>query len=147
MKPALILAAIMFALAIPGQPALAESPETDAQLGERLVQELWVDLKAANMPAHEKRLAEGFQSVHQDGARDRKHQLDLLKKLDMGEYYLSAFRTTRVGDTIIVTYVVSVTETIADKRLDTSPAVRLSVFVHNGDMWQWAAHANLNPME
>ena len=44
----------------------------ERSLGEKLVRQLWAEVKAGNVEALEKMMAPGFQSVHADGARDRR---------------------------------------------------------------------------
>ena len=119
----------------------------DISLGETLVRQLWVDLKNRDVAAMQKWLAEGFQSVHQDGANDREHELKLLEGLNLGDYTLRDFHVTANGPVLVVTYKISVRETIEGERLSKVPAPRLSVFVKTEHGWQWLAHANLKPLE
>ncbi len=107
---------------------------------------MWADVKAENWPAVEARLAPAFQSVHPDGARDRTREIALLKGLKLGDYLLKDFMVTRSGNDLIVSYSVTVQETIDAKRLSTKPSMRLSIWTKTGAGWQWIAHANLNPM-
>lgn len=129
---------------------LGAAPEytTDVseQTGEKLVRQLWVDMKGQNMQAIEKNTAAGFQSVHQDGSRGRQEEIALIKELNLGEYGLSDFKVTQNGSVIVATYSVSAAETIEGKQLSTKPAPRLSVFLKTDSGWQWLAHANLKPM-
>jgi len=48
---------------------------------------------------------------------------------------------------MIVSYFVSVGETIDAKRLSTESAARLTIFLKTDSGWQWIAHANLNPLK
>lgn len=127
--------------------AIAQECTTELNLGEDLVRELWNDFKMQNMSALESKIAPGFQSMHEDGARDAQAQLKLLKELNLGEYILSNFKVTQVGPAIIVSYFVSAEETIEGKRLSTKPAARLTIFLKTDSGWQWIAHANLNPLK
>ena len=56
------------------------------------------DIKAKNWNAVENRIADGFQSVHPDGPRDRAGEIALLKKMNFGDFTLSNFKSTVVGD-------------------------------------------------
>jgi len=103
--------------------------------------------KTQNISALEKKIAPGFQSIHEDGASDAEAELKLLKELNLGEYTLSNFKVTQVGPAIIVSYFVSVEETIEGKRLSREPAARLTIFLKTDSIWQWIAHANLNPLK
>ena len=104
------------------------------------------DIKAKNWTVVERRIAEGFQSVHPDGVRDRTAEIALLKKMDFGDFMLSDFKSTTIGDNIVVTFTMTVAETIDGKRLPAKSAYRLSVWKKGVNGWQWICHANLNPI-
>ena len=108
--------------------------------------QIWADMKAKNLAAVEAKLAPGFQSVHPDGARDRAREIALIKGLNIGPYTLKDFKVTKSGDLLIVTYSITVAETVDGKKLPARPAMRQSVWVKNPAGWQWIAHANLNPL-
>ena len=102
------------------------------------------DIKAKNWNAVESRIADGFQSVHPDGPRDRAGEIALLKKMNLGDFTLSNFKSTVVGDNIVVTFTMTVAQTIDGKQLPPKPAYRLSVWKKaGGGGWQWISHANL----
>ena len=126
---------------------IAQESTTEFSLGEDLVRKLWSDFKTQNISALESKIAPGFQSMHEDGARDAETELNLLKELNLGQYTLSNFKVTQVGPAIIVSYFVSVEEAIEGKRLSTKPAARLTIFLKTDSGWQWIAHANLNPLK
>ncbi len=141
-KLLLVLACIclVFCMALPA------AAEDDQALGKLLAHNFFALIAAKDWPVMEKHLAPCFQSVHSDGGRDRAQEMALLKKIKLGEYKLADFKTTRRGDILVVTYTVSVAETIAGKRTNKVPAPRLSVFSHNKTTWQLLAHANLKPL-
>jgi hypothetical protein len=115
--------------------------------GEKLERKMWSMIMAGDMAAVESMIAPGFQSVHEDGARDRDGELALLKALDPVKVQFSDFKVTEQGDALIVTYGVSVSESIAGQKLsNTAPSPRQSVWLKTASGWQWIAHANLNPM-
>ena len=114
--------------------------------GEKMEKQMWEDIKAKNWKAVEGKIAEGFQSVHPDGARDRAGEISLIKNLNVGEIALSDLKSTVNGDNIVVTYMISAQETIDLERLPTKPAPRLSVWKKAGSGWQWICHANLTPI-
>lgn len=143
-RRALALTSILGAalLALPAPRAAAD----DAADGEAMTRDVWAAMKAGDSAMLESRMSASFQSVHQDGARDRDGELELIRNLALGEYTLSDFRVTRAGDTLVVTYTVSVQETIGSEVLSKDPAPRMSVFQTSADGWQWIAHANLKGM-
>src|SRR6476659_877567 len=114
-----------------------------ASEGEKLERQMATDIKAKNWNAVESRIADGFQSVHPDGPRDRAGEIALLKKMNMGDFTLSNFKSTVVGDNIVVTFTMTVAQTIDGKQLPPKPAYRLSVWKKGASDWQWIAHANL----
>ena len=115
--------------------------------GEKLERKMWSMVMAEDMTAVESMIAPGFQSVHEDGARDRDGELALLKALDPVKVQFSDFKVTEQGDALVVTYGVSVSESIAGQKLSNpSPSPRQSVWLKTASGWQWIAHANLSPM-
>jgi hypothetical protein len=123
--------------------ACSRIPVTD---GEVLVRQLWTDFASCDEEALEQWMSPGFQSAHQDGARNRSEELELLLGLQLGDYKLGHFYSTQTANVLVVSYTVTVQETIDGKKLPENRSQRLSVFMHNGKSWKWIAHANLNPM-
>lgn len=107
---------------------------------------MWADFNGKDWKTVESKIADGFQSVHPDGARDRTGEIKRIENLNLGQFTLSNFKSTTFGDTIVVTYMIAVQETIDQKRLPTKPAPRLSVWKKGPNGWQWICHANLNPI-
>jgi hypothetical protein len=114
--------------------------------GEKMEKQMWEDIKAKNWNAVESKIADTFQSVHPDGARDRANEISLIKNLKVGQVEFNDFRSTMNGDNVVVTYMVSVQETIDLEQLRTKPTPRLSVWRKGAAGWQWICHANLNPI-
>lgn len=145
-----LLASTMLA-AIPAAgivaPGLISSNEVDAKsLGADLERSMWKAIADHDMKTVESMLASGFLSVHENGARDRAKELDLISKLKLGPYELSDFVVTREGPTMVVCYFVEVAETIDGDRLPKRRSARSSVWLMTPQGWQWIHHANLNPL-
>jgi Domain of unknown function (DUF4440) len=121
--------------------ATAETSE-----GEKLERQMASDIQAKNWKAVEARIADGFQSVHPDGIRDRAGEIALLKGMNFGAFTLSNFKSTTIGDNIVVTFTMTVGETIDGKQLPAKPAYRLSVWKRGVNGWQWISHANFTPI-
>ena len=117
-----------------------------ASEGEKMERQMWADFKAKEWKSVESKIAEGFQSIHPDGSRDRAGEISLIEHLNLGEFTLSNFKTTVNGDNIVVTYTIAVQETIDQKRLGAKFTPRLSVWKKGTHGWQWICHANLNPI-
>jgi len=56
-----------------------KTSQPEVELGEKLVRQLWADIKDRNTEGAGKMIAQGFQSVHQDGARNREQTSLLLR--------------------------------------------------------------------
>jgi len=125
----------------------AGEKQQEPNFGEELVRQLWADISKGDSPSMKRWLAEGFQSIHEDGARNHDQELEIIKNLSLGEYKLSNFTVTQEGPALIVTYLVSAEETIKGQRLSKTPAPRLSVFLNTETGWKWIAHANLKPLK
>ena len=49
--------------------------------------QMWEDIKAKNWKVVENKIADEFQSVHSDGARDRAGEIALIKNLNVGKSF------------------------------------------------------------
>lgn len=141
-----LMAATVLTLSAASVHSEPQAPFAATSEGEKLEKQMSADIKAKNWKVVESRIAEGFQSVHPDGARDRAGEIALLKRMNLGEFTLSNFKSTTVGDNIVVTFIMTVAETIDGKRLPAKPAYRLSVWKNGENGWQWISHANLTPI-
>jgi len=65
-----------------------------ASEGEKMEREMWADFKAKEWKVVESKIAEGFQSIHPDGPRDRVGEISLIEHLNLGEFTLSNFKST-----------------------------------------------------
>ena len=142
------LLSVALSLMVPAVCLRAQETPTAAGAaeGEKMERQMWADFKAKDWKAVESKIAEGFQSIHPDGPRDRAGEIALIENLKLGEFTLSNFKSTVNGDNIVVTYMIAVQETIDQKRLPGKPAPRLSVWKKGTHGWQWICHANLNPI-
>lgn len=111
--------------------------------GERLESQIWEDMRTFNWASLERKIAPEFQSIHNDGPRNRTGELALIKNLKLGKFTLSNFKSSHQGDTIIVTYTVSADETIDDRHLTGRSSQRMSIWRKHDGQWLWLAHANL----
>lgn len=115
--------------------------------GQQLEQQMWADMVARNWSAVEARMADHFQSVHTDGARDKAGEMALIRGLDIAQPpELTDWKVTQNGDALIVTYAITTQETINGKVIDNRKAMRLSVWQRIGSDWKWISHVNLAPV-
>lgn len=145
-RTAVLVAVVIVAVASFNFDAAAKTMDPEVQ-GRELVKTIWAFMRAKSFDKLEKMMAPGFQSVHDDGARDRAAEIALIKRLDMGKVRITDIKVTGSGSALITTYNVATEETIESNRLPKKPAPRLSIFVKTDDGWKWAAHANLNLMK
>ena len=139
---AYVLAVVLILSAV----SLRAEETSGASEGEKLERQMAADIKAKNWSAVESKIADGFQSVHPDGPRDRAGEIALLKKMNFGDFTLSNFKSTVIGDNIVVTFTMIVAQTIDGKQLPPRPAYRLSVWKKGTTGWQWISHANFAPI-
>jgi len=148
MKSFKLLVVVTLSLLFITLPILAEKKAAPKKCeGEKLLTQVWENMKTTNIKEIEKTIAKGFQSVHQFGADDSAKQIKLIKNLKLSDYTLSKINITQNGPVIVASYFVSVAETINGKRLTKKAAPRLSVFLKTADGWKWIAHANLRPLK
>ncbi len=140
-----IFTAVFLLISSTGYSAAEKDPAA-TEMGKKLLERFWMAVKNNDMNSIDQILAPGFQSVHQYGSGDRRNELELIKKLHIDSYTLTKIKVTRNGPAIVITYFVSVEETIKGKRLSKTPAPRMTVFVETEAGWQLTAHANLKPM-
>jgi hypothetical protein len=83
----LLLTCLVGCMALPAEA-------DDQALGMLLVKNFFALVLSEDWPVLERHLAACFQSFHSDGARDRAQEMALFKKLKLGSYKLSNFKTT-----------------------------------------------------
>jgi len=142
-----VLAVLFVFMSVAMSAVIAAGAEGKTGQGEKLVHQFWSDIAASNIQAIEKYMAPGFQSIHEDGARDRAAEIELIKGLNIKGYSLSNLKVTKTGPVIVVTYFSSVQETIDGKILSSKPAPRLSAWLKTDKGWQLIIHANLKPLQ
>ena len=111
-------------------------------IGEKLVKELFAAMKEKNWDKLENMMHPAFQSVHHDGARNQSQEIQLLKGLNLGNYFLSKFNITMSEAILVVSYVVSAEELIGGKPTLPKSSCRLSVFHKTNEGWKWVAHVS-----
>lgn len=153
------LAAAAFAFAPPDvvpatriepPPAAAAAPAWPADdasrtaLGTALVTQWMGAIAAGDVPAVDRMMQPGFQRIGFDGAVGRAAQLEAVKAMGAKDPKVTDVIATRVGDALVVTCQVSVTQTLAGTQLDAAPACRLGVWQPAPGGWRLAAWASLH---
>lgn len=117
----------------------------DASQGEALERKMWEYMRDHKWNDLANKTAPYFQSAFFEGAQNREQFLRVVKTSNIGDFTFSNFETTEAPGILVVTYEVSVSETIGGNPI-SSKAVRLSVWQKNNNEWQWIAHAVLIPV-
>jgi hypothetical protein len=143
--PALALIPVL-AVSQPGD-VFGTKTLTDNALGQQQVERLWADFAQPDLAALDKFVAPGFQSLHEDGARDWPQERLMVAELKITPYVLSNYKVTRNGDLLLVTYQCQVGETIAAAQLAKESSPRLDVFQQTLGEWKLLAHVNVRKIE
>lgn len=112
--------------------------------GEKLEREFWTALSEQNLKSLETMLLPEFQSLHFDGPRDKKGELELIKHLNLGRYTLSNFKTTKLGDALLVSYLALAEESLDGQELTEETLPRISVWMKCKNNYQLFSHVNMN---
>lgn len=115
---------------------------SNATAGEDLERLFWQDLKAKKWTEVDKHLAPIFVSVTPGGTFDRAAALDRLRQLDITEYTLGDFATQLNGDSLVVTYTITVRGTFASHPLPGTPTRMMSVWQQLKKGWVMIAHSD-----
>lgn len=145
----LALLAVALALPLHASNQTASAPadtSADALLGQQQVEKLWAAFAKPDLAALDRFVAPGFQSLHEDGARDWPQERQLIADLKLTPYILFDYKVTRHGDVLLVTYQCKVGETLGDARLAKVSTPRLDVFQLTGGEWKLLSHVNVRRM-
>ncbi len=138
--------ALGVALVAAGWTGAASSPprpgDPTAQ-GAALVQSYFSLLSAGDVEGLDALLAPGFQAVRANGDVQAKASY-LANPPQVGDFTITAVKGTKTDGVLVVSYRVTVTETIGGVEQPTGPAPRLSVFQWEKGAWRLASHANFN---
>lgn len=133
------LALALSALALPAS-ASAQRP---GPLGRQLVRRFLNDLQRTNRADLRRFLSPAFQLQRADGSHQTKP--DVIKNpTKIRSYTLRGFQVTTDANALVVTFQLSVNETINGKPFKTGFAPRIATFVSLAKGWQLIEYANFN---
>ncbi|MCF8356324.1 MAG: nuclear transport factor 2 family protein, partial [Melioribacteraceae bacterium] len=115
--------------------------DSGSKLGEKLTNEFWEVIKDGTIESFADRIADGFLSLHPDGTRHKPEEIELIKGIKLGEYELTDFVESRIGNTIMVTYKVTSQEELAGHKI--KEAYRMTIWHLQNDVWLLGGHCNL----
>jgi hypothetical protein len=127
-----------------GSSAPSANPTTQ---GKVLVQRFFTLLHDGNTKGLSALLTPGFQAVRANGGVQNKASY-LANPPKVGSFTIAKLKGTRSGSIVlVVSYQVTVTETIGGSEQPTGPSPRLSVFQWQKGAWHLAAHANFGAIK
>ena len=118
-----------------------DDEDDEEKSGKDLVKQFFTYVNNSNLSLLENSIARDFQAVDGSGIKNRKEELEALKKADLGSYSLGNFKTTRRDDLLIVSYTLSAERTITGRKLPGGSGPRMSTFVKTDSGWKLIAHA------
>jgi hypothetical protein len=126
----------------------AEAPSLDDPRAEAtaLLEGFFTALQQEDVDALDELLAPAFQVVRANGTvQDKPAYLADLP--DLGEFSLDSVQATVGEDELVVSYLLTVSESVEGTSQPVGPAPRLSVFEWRDGAWRLVAHANFGAIE
>jgi Domain of unknown function (DUF4440) len=118
----------------------------DATGGEGLERSFWKQVRAKRWNAVEGRLASNFVSLTpEEGRLDRAAALARLQHLQLDEYALGNLQTELNGETLVVTYAITMRGTFDGQPLPADPVRMMTVWQKQKSGWMAIAHSVLGP--
>ena len=116
---------------------------TDVTGGESLERNFWREVKAKNWAELERHVAGNFVSASVEGTRDKAGALEHLKQLQVEDYSLGDFQVELNGQSLVVTYSLTLTGTSEGRPLPSGPRRMMSVWQQQKSGWVVIAHSTL----
>ena len=116
---------------------------TDVTGGESLERNFWMEVKAKNWAELQRHLAGNFVSASVAGTKDKSSALDHLKQLQVDEFSLGDFQVELNGQSLVVTYSLTLKGTSAGRPLPSEPRRMMSVWQQQKSGWVIIAHSTL----
>ena len=132
------------AVQAPAAPAWPSDAAGLTALGTDLLSKWMGAIASGDAAAVSGMMQPGFLRVGFDGTVGHAEQLEAVKAMGAKNPKVTDVVATRVGDALVVTCQVSVTQTVGGKALDATPACRLGVWQPAAGGWKLAAWATLN---
>jgi hypothetical protein len=114
----------------------------DTPRGEKLVENLWKDIKEGNIEKIKEYTSKEFQATDQNSTYNRSEELDVIKTLEIHWYELSNIRTTQGENVIVVTYSLNALAGPDVNEVNINGPL-LSMWKKLDNEWKWVAHADL----
>src|SRR5271166_7117227 len=119
---------------------------TDATGGEGMERVFWKSVAAANWTEVERVLASNYAGVTASGTLDRAATLEQYRQWQLKEYSLGDVKTELNGNTIVVTYTITLNGTVGGSApLPSGPQHMMSVWQQQKSGWIEIAHSASMP--
>jgi hypothetical protein len=116
---------------------------TDVTGGESLERNFWMEVKAKNWTELERHVAGNFISASVEGTRDKATALERLKQLQVEDYSLGDFQVEFSGQSVVLTYTLTLRGMSQGKPLPSEPRRMMSVWQKQKSGWAAIAHSTL----
>jgi hypothetical protein len=137
---------ILLAAVLQGCTVWAEHPVrnwTDVTGGESLERNFWMEVKAKNWLELDRHIAGNFITASAQGVRDKAAAMERLRQFNVEEYSVGDFQVELSGDSLVVTYTLTLKGTIQGNPLPSEPCRMLSVWQKQKSGWVIIAHSTL----
>jgi len=113
----------------------------DATGGEGLERSFWNEVKAKNWSALERHMAANYIGTTPQGRLDRSTALEHLRQLELSDYFLGEVQVELDGNTIVVTYSISLRASGNGMGVPTAPMRMMTVWQQQKMGWTVIAQA------
>jgi hypothetical protein len=118
---------------------------TDVTGGESLERNFWMEVKAKNWAELERHVAGNFIAASAAGTRDKATALERLRQLKVTDFSLGDFQVEFSGQSVVVTYTLTLQGSAQGSPLPSEPRRMMSVWQKQKSGWVIIAHSNLGP--
>lgn len=120
----------------------------DATGGEGLERSFWQEVKAKNWTGLEHHVAANYVSVTpEEGRFDRAAALQHLQQLKLDEFSLGDVQTELSGNTIVVTYAITMRGTFSGQPVPAGKVRMMTVWQQQKAGWMAIAHSVMGPAD
>jgi ketosteroid isomerase-like protein len=124
----------------------AVSKWTDATGGEGLERSFWKEVQAKNWTELGRHVTGNYVSfTPEEGRLDRAAAIEHLRKLQLEEFSLGDFLVELNGQTLVVTYTITMRGTFEGQPVPTSPVRMMTVWQQQKAGWLAIAHSVVGP--
>ena len=117
----------------------------EATGGEGLERVFWKNLAAANWTEVDRAMAGNYAGVSANGALDKATALEQYRKWQLKDFSIGDLKTEMNGNTIVVTYTVTLSGTAGSQPLPTEAQRMMSVWQQQKSGWVEIAHSSNMP--